>query len=88
MFFKKVNTFMMLREFFSYDKETGKAEESPLYSPSSDRSVLKKSDTRKTRLTLGQINKLRKQTDEHNKELEKERTFISRMYATPPQMGM
>lgn len=79
---------MILRELFNFNKETGESEESPLYSPLSDRSVMRKSDTRKTRLTLAQINKLRKQTDEHNKELEKELEFISRMYATPPNPGM
>lgn len=52
--------------------------------PSDDRSVAKKSDTRKTRLTLKQINKLRTMNDirkiEHEKDVEK----AVKQYGTPP----
>ena len=48
-------------------------------------SVIERSDTRKTRLTLGQINELRKASEAHILEQEKELEFIEAMYKVPPQ---
>jgi hypothetical protein len=44
---------------------------------------MKKSDTRKIRLTLRQINQLRHQTEAHEFEQESEAEFIKQMYGTP-----
>jgi hypothetical protein len=44
-----------------------------------------RSDTRKTRLTLRQINELRKSSEAHILEQEKELGFIHDMYATPAE---
>jgi len=76
---------MILREFFNYQSHTNQTTEDALYDPKRDNEVMSYKDTRKTRLTLRQINQMRLTTDEHNKELERELTFISRMYATPSQ---
>jgi hypothetical protein len=43
-----------------------------------------RSDTRKTRLTLRQINELRKSSESHILEQELELEFIHTMYAAPP----
>jgi hypothetical protein len=45
--------------------------------------VVKKSDTRKIRLTLRQINQLRQQSEAHEFEEQSEQEFIRQMYGTP-----
>lgn len=57
---------------------------------SKDSSTLKYEDSRKTRLTLGQINRLRKMNDMRALEHEQEMNFVRKMYAPPspaPDMG-
>lgn len=54
------------------------------YEPSNDKTVLKKDDTRKTRLTLKQINQLRRASDQHYLEQQRDVQVISKMYAQPP----
>jgi hypothetical protein len=54
------------------------------YDPSRDQSTMRRSDTRKTRLTLQQINELRKGSEAHIIEQETELAFINKMYAKPP----
>lgn len=75
---------MILRELFYFNRETGDTETNNRYNPVNDSSVLEKDDTRKTRLTLSQINELRKTSEQHVLETERELEFISRMYAAPP----
>ena len=53
------------------------------YSGSHDDSPLKRKDTRKTRLTLKQINELRKASESHILEQEKELELVQSMYMTP-----
>jgi hypothetical protein len=74
---------MILRELFYFNRKTAQEETDDTYLPGRDSSVLKITDNRKTRLTLKQINELRKASDEHSKETEIELEFISRMYAAP-----
>lgn len=76
---------MILREFFYFDRTTGQSTEDNRYEPDNDTSVLEIDDTRKTRLTLQQINELRRISDQHIKEQEIELEFIARMYATPAE---
>ena len=45
-----------------------------------DDSIMKKTDTRKTRLTLRQINKARQASELHKEEQEKELHFVRQMY--------
>lgn len=54
---------------------------------SQDSSQLSYSDTRKTRLTLAHINKLRKMNDMRALEHAKEMQLIQQMYGAQPQEG-
>jgi len=71
---------MLLREIFYFDKETVDPVEDDRYDPTADQSPIDYDDTRKTRLTLRQINKLRKASDLHKKEKAVELDFIKQMY--------
>jgi hypothetical protein len=71
---------MILRELFYYDKETLAPAEDDRYDERSDDSPVKYSDTRKTRLTLRQINKVRKASELHTSEQNKELDFVRQMY--------
>jgi hypothetical protein len=74
---------MLLNEFFYFKDNKDSLGLDRRYDNSKDSSVLKKSDTRKLRLTLGQINQLRMQSEAHEFETESELEFIKQMYATP-----
>jgi hypothetical protein len=74
---------MILRELFYIDPETRHVANDLRYNPKRDSTVLHRSDTRKTRLTLRQINELRKTSEAHILEQENELEFIHSMYATP-----
>ena len=76
---------MILRELFYLDPDTRKSGNDLRYSPDRDRTTMHRSDTRKTRLTLRQINELRKSSEAHILEQEKELGFIHDMYATPAE---
>ena len=71
---------MILRELFYFDKETLEPVEKKDYDPSYDDSIVSKDDTRKTRLTLRQINRARKAAELHTEEQEKELHFVRQMY--------
>jgi hypothetical protein len=74
---------MILNELFSKAPEE-------FQDLSQDGTVPKYEDTRKTRLTLGQINRLRKMNDMRALEHEKDMAFVRKMYAPPqaaPEMG-
>ena len=71
---------MILRELFYYDKETLEPVEDDRYDERDDDSPVEKSDTRKTRLTLRQINKTRKASELHTKEQTKELDFVRQTY--------
>ena len=71
---------MILRELFYFDKETIEPVEDKSYDPASDESIVNRDDTRKTRLTLRQINKMRKASDLHKEEQDKELHFVRQMY--------
>jgi len=75
---------MILRELFYIDPDTRHVANDLRYEPKRDSSVLHRDDTRKTRLTLRQINELRKSTEAHILEQESELKFIHSMYAAPP----
>lgn len=49
--------------------------------------MLDRSDTRKVRLTLKQINLMRMQSESHYAEKEKELEFIQTMYGAPVEEG-
>jgi|TARA_B100000676_G_scaffold273834_1_gene292842 hypothetical protein len=78
---------MILRELFYYDKETLEPVEDNRYEPLSDDSILDIDDTRKTRLTLNQINRARKASELHIKEKQEELDFIRQMYGIAAQQA-
>ena len=76
---------MILREIFYFDKETIEPIEDTTYDATDDESIVKRDDTRKTRLTLRQINKARKMSEIHAEETEKELEFVRQMYGIQSQ---
>jgi len=74
---------MLLREFFYFNDSTNDFGVDLRYDNAKDNSVVKKSDTRKLRLTLRQINQLRQQSEAHDFEAKSESEFIRQMYGTP-----
>ena len=73
---------MILRELFYIDPETRATSNELRYDSNRDLSEYFSSDTRKTRLTLRQINELRKASEAHILEQETELSFIHNMYGT------
>ena len=72
---------MKLLEFFTY---TGDGiEQDPTYEPDNDISILDKDDTRKTRLTLGEINSMRLASEDHDAQQTEEAEFVQKMYGQP-----
>jgi hypothetical protein len=76
---------MILRELFYYDKETLLPTEDDRYDPTYNDSVVNLDDTRKTRLTLRQLNRARKASELHNREKEQEINFVRQMYGIAAQ---
>lgn len=76
---------MILRELYYQNPEEKYTWDQTMYEPEHDESPLATSDTRKTRLTLMQINRIRKASDLHVKQKSNELEFIRQMYGTPPE---
>jgi hypothetical protein len=76
---------MILRELFYFDKETVDPVEDKRYDATDDKSIVNRDDTRKTRLTLKQINKARRASELHNEEKQKELQFVRQMYGLQAQ---
>ena len=74
---------MKLYEFFTYT-ENG-FEQGKNYEPENDISVLDAEDTRKTRLTLSDINSMRLASEEHESQQKDEAKFVQKMYGQPAQ---
>jgi len=74
---------MLLTEFFSQPDET-----KDYRSEEEDESRAQKSDTRKTRLTLSHINKLRIMNDARSVEREQKIREIQAQYKNPSDDGM
>lgn len=76
---------MILRELFYFNRNSAEFKQDDKYIADRDTDRLDGlNDTRKIRLTLKQINELRRASDQHIKETEAELEFIARMYAAPP----
>ena len=74
---------MKLNEFFVHT-ENG-FEQDKNYEPDNDISILDKEDTRKTRLTLKDINQMRLASEEHDAQQKEEAKFVQKMYGQPAQ---
>ena len=69
---------MKLLEFMTY---TGDGfEQDKTYEPENDISVLDKDDTRKTRLSLKDINSMRLASEDHDAQQKEEAKFVQKMY--------
>ena len=75
---------MLLREFMYFNRENNDPVEDNRYLSQNDSSVLKSRDLRKTRLTLKDINSIRKAAEAHQKEEREDSALIRKMYAMPP----
>ena len=58
-------------------------EQTKNYNAEDDISVLDDGDTRKTRLTLKDINKMRLASEQHDEEQKQEAVFVQKMYGQP-----
>jgi hypothetical protein len=76
---------MLLNEFLYFDKESLDPIEDDRYDIKKDKSVILSKDLRKSRLTLGMLNDLRKAGDAREKEQKEDLDLIRVMYATPPE---
>jgi hypothetical protein len=74
---------MKLFEFFTYDEDGAK--EDHTYDPEQDISILDQNDTRKTRLSLKDINSMRLASEEHDAQQKEEAVFVQKMYGQPAQ---
>jgi hypothetical protein len=72
---------MLLNEFFRKDPEA-------FQDLSQDNSQPQESDLRKTRLTLRQLNKLRKMNDVRTYEYKEKLKLVRQQYAPPPAPPM
>ena len=68
---------MFLREMFDIMDERYKAQD--------DASIIRFDDLRKTKLTLEQINQIRKEQESKSKEYTKELETVKNMYAVPKE---
>jgi len=75
---------MILRELFYINPDTRHVANDLRYDAARDDGVMHRDDTRKTRLTLRQLNELRKSSEAHILEQESELSFIHDMYSAPP----
>jgi hypothetical protein len=74
---------MILRELFYIDPDTRHVANDMRYSADRDITTMRRGDTRKTRLTFRQINELRKASEAHILEQDRELQFINDMYMPP-----
>ena len=60
-------------------------EQDKSYNPDDDISILDKADTRKTRLTLKDINEMRLASEDHDAQQREEAKFVQKMYGASAQ---
>ena len=77
----RLNTDMQLREFFTHTENGFEQDKS--YEPYNDISVMDAEDTRKTRLTLKDINSMRLASEQHEEQQKEEAVFVQKMYGQP-----
>ena len=76
---------MKLMEFFQHG-ENG-MDQQKNYNAEDDISILDDGDTRKTRLKLKDINKMRLASEQHDEEQKDEAKFVQKMYGQPAAEG-
>lgn len=75
-------------EFLYFNRDEKEMSANLRYDPRHDLSVLKSTDTRKTKLTLRMINDLRKASEAREKEQREELSLVKQMYAAPASPGL
>lgn len=75
---------MLLKEFIYFDKTHQDPIEDNRYLSQDDTGVLRRTDLRKSRLTLRDINGIRKASEAHDKERSEDLIIVRKMYAAPP----
>ena len=76
---------MFLNEFIYFEKDKADLNDNDRYDPAHDLSILKDTDTRKSRLTLKMLNDLRKAGDAREIESKEDLELVRTMYATPTE---
>lgn len=79
---------MILRELYYFDTKTMEPVEDHTYDSENDTSVVKVDDSRKSRLTLKDINRARKASDNHKEEAAKDLNFVRQMYGLAAQAAL
>jgi hypothetical protein len=74
---------MKLMEIFNYGEEG--FEQQKNYHADDDISILDDGDTRKTRLSLRDINKMRLASEKHDADQKQEAEFVQKMYGQPTE---
>jgi DNA-binding transcriptional MerR regulator len=74
---------MLLREFVYFNEVDADQQDQRRYDPEDDKSILTIKDTRKTRLTLRMINKLRQAGEAREQETMEDLVLVRAMYANP-----
>ena len=74
---------MLLKEFIYFNQDDAEMRNNDRYDIGHDASVLDLKDTRKSRLTLGELNRLRKAGDARQQEKKVELELVRKMYAAP-----
>ena len=76
---------MILRELFYFDKKSMEPIEDNRYDSEDDTSVVDLDDTRKTRLSLRDINKARRAEEAHRQEATRDLEYVRSMYGLQAQ---
>jgi hypothetical protein len=76
---------MILRELYYFDDKTKEPVEDLRYNEGDDELVVKKDDSRKSRLSLKDINRARKASDAKKMEQDRDRHYIRQMYGLAAQ---
>jgi len=74
---------MKLNEFFTHGADG--FEQDKTYEPENDISILDSEDTRKTRLSLKDINSMRLASEAHDAQQKEEAVFVQKMYGQTAQ---
>lgn len=74
---------MLLNEFIYFNQHDAEMRNNDRYDSDHDTSVINLKDTRKSRLTLGMLNTLRKAGDARQQEQKSELELVRKMYAPP-----
>lgn len=79
---------MILRELYYFDDKTMEPIENLHYDNENDKDLRRQTDSRRSKLTLRDINRARKASDSNKKEKQKDLNFIRQMYGLAGQAAL